>query len=307
MRLPLSAVVLVLASTIQFSCAIVQCTQNSDCNDSILCNGVETCNTSSPLANIVGCVAGEPYDCAIIYGSVCYDTECDVNSCVNSAITPCCGNNIIEPGEVCDIGSRCANLVPCSINWDCRSVIGDQLCTVRSTSSCELNCQLPRCGDGYVNSATGEVCDVDTCAPGLVCNADCRACIVPSQSRTATLSPSLSASASRTPRSHSPTPTPSKSRYGPHVVKIDNDKHTYWIMSIVVGAVVIAIVAIFAAAFCYFAFIRRAMRGERIFTTPVIATSVDATTTAAATTSPLLMGGDAVSRSIEPYRKKHAS
>jgi hypothetical protein len=60
---------------------------------------------------------------------------------------PECGNDIVDPGEECDLGS--------------------------SQLMCDADCTLPVCGDGFENFPAGEYCDPGDAGETARCNADC--------------------------------------------------------------------------------------------------------------------------------------
>jgi cysteine-rich repeat protein len=66
--------------------------------------------------------------------------------------TPTCGNDIVEAGEECDDGAANSDTAP---------------------DTCRTDCQLPRCGDGVIDPARGEVCDDGNATAGDGCSADC--------------------------------------------------------------------------------------------------------------------------------------
>ncbi len=150
------------------------------CGDGAFCNGLESCQPE------VGCVAGVPP--AVDDGIDCTVDSCDENDdvvlnapddgacpgaglcetsvcvvgdgCVVETVTECCGNELVEAGEVCDDGNEDNN------------------------DAC-VACQEAICGDGF-RAEVGETCDGDevgpeTCAEvkgegfegELSCNPDC--------------------------------------------------------------------------------------------------------------------------------------
>jgi cysteine-rich repeat protein len=92
---------------------------------------------------------------------------------------PTCGNGILDPGEVCDDGNRESGdgcRADCLKIEECGDGIVDygQECDEGGvdTATCNADCTLSACGDGYVNAAAGQECDeggVDT----PTCNFDC--------------------------------------------------------------------------------------------------------------------------------------
>ena len=71
-------------------------TMDEACSDGDACNGEETCDLE------LGCVPGDPLDCSQPEES-CFTGSCDaVEGCVLEPILGCCGNGVLETGEVCD-------------------------------------------------------------------------------------------------------------------------------------------------------------------------------------------------------------
>lgn len=65
----------------------------------------------------------------------------------SSGTTGTCGDDIVDPGEECDLGS--------------------------SQLMCDADCTLPVCGDGFENFPAGEYCDPGAAGETELCNADC--------------------------------------------------------------------------------------------------------------------------------------
>jgi cysteine-rich repeat protein len=68
-----------------------------------------------------------------------------------------CGNGVRETGEQCDAGGANSNA---------------------ANAPCRTNCQLPRCGDGIVDTTNGEQCDQgasNSNAPNATCRTTCQA------------------------------------------------------------------------------------------------------------------------------------
>jgi cysteine-rich repeat protein len=108
--------------------------------------------------------------CNIEYGYYCTG---EPSVCVTS-----CGDAIVAGTEQCDDSGY--NTSTCDI--DCTmAVCGDgflntlavEQCDAAGvdTASCDTNCTFATCGDGYTNSAAGEACDAMGEAPG--CDDDC--------------------------------------------------------------------------------------------------------------------------------------
>ncbi len=121
---------------------------------------------------------------------------------------PACGNNVVEPGESCDNGPRssgpCPKTCPPSPSACLKStlvgdatactalcalvpvtscgVVRDGCCAAGCTAANDPDCS-PSCGDGVVQPANGETCDVaiaagkpgacpTSCADGVACTRD---------------------------------------------------------------------------------------------------------------------------------------
>lgn len=95
-----------------------------------------------------------------------------------------CGDRNVDPGEDCDNGKQCDDLISdCLSDADCIG-IGDGSCEIRAGDGCGITCLNEGCGNNYVD--LGEVCDGtdlngETCvsqgfASGtLACQAGCLA------------------------------------------------------------------------------------------------------------------------------------
>lgn len=98
-----------------------------------------------------------------------------------------CNNGKVEEGEICDPpGSVLGDGRVCGLDCTSASTCGDgkkegvEQCDEGSsnsnTGSCTLNCKLPFCGDGFLQTGNGEVCEPPgSFNNGLVCNGDCKA------------------------------------------------------------------------------------------------------------------------------------
>lgn len=163
----------------------------SKCGDGIVAIGKEQCDYGDPSKN------------AALYKLM----SCDPKTCKKVENNPLktCGNGIVEPGEMCDTGflckeakyqkiceqyglkfvkdENCSN--ECKIvgsNCGNGKVESGEDCDLGKTENangvnCTPDCKLPRCGDGYVNSAKGEEeCDMGDVenAKGIVCTEKCK-------------------------------------------------------------------------------------------------------------------------------------
>ena len=73
---------------------------DGNCDDLDACNGVETCDA------VAGCVDGVALECEDT-GNPCIAGSCDPGlGCIEEMLEPCCGNLIVEPGEICDDGNQ---------------------------------------------------------------------------------------------------------------------------------------------------------------------------------------------------------
>ncbi len=79
----------------------VSCTQNSDCDDGLICNGAETCNTGTGM-----CVAGTSLDCSSA------DDQCNAGLCTEPA--GACVPDPLPDGTACSTGVTCSVQDTCS-------------------------------------------------------------------------------------------------------------------------------------------------------------------------------------------------
>jgi cytochrome c peroxidase len=143
------------------------CSFDSQCDDGLYCNGLETCNAGI-------CLAGTVVDCND--GVSCTTDVCDesINACVNTDICSCsidadCDDGLFCTGvEVCDQGICLSGPAPtCDDGVSCTSDSCDA-----GTDSCSFEPVHASCDDGvFCNGA--EVCDeVSSCLAGVpvTCN-----------------------------------------------------------------------------------------------------------------------------------------
>jgi cysteine-rich repeat protein len=142
-------------------CEPIECDTNADCLDGNVCNGDETCNTSTGQ-----CEAGTPLECGD--GLACNGIEtCDASDgCLSGTPVECgqgfecqepsgeceslCGNGELDGDEACDSGPANSDTEP---------------------NACRTDCTLPSCGDGVEDD--GEDCDDGNGVPGDGCSANC--------------------------------------------------------------------------------------------------------------------------------------
>ena len=171
------------------------CTMDAECDDGQVCTGDETCNTTThrctnppDLADGTACGSG----------LVCRSGVCT---------TIVCGNGFMESGEECDDGNTtegdgCDNdcTFSCATNADCTdglSCNGSETCNT-TTHVCAAGtpaadgtvcdrdmmsgtrdvcrggtCLSSTCGDGYVDTGSGEQCEDGNTTNGDGCDNDC--------------------------------------------------------------------------------------------------------------------------------------
>ena len=147
----------------QSDVCVPQCAVDADCDDTLFCNGVETC-----LAGV--CLAGTP-PCEDGVG--CTADTCDegLDTCSNVADDALCDN-----GLFCDGAETCDPVLDCQAGTvvDCDDGVG---CTADACNEGTLMC------DNIADDAlcdNGLFCDgVDTCDPVLDCQSTGDPCVAP--------------------------------------------------------------------------------------------------------------------------------
>lgn len=132
-----------------------RCTADADCDDGLVCNGVERCGTASER-----CVRGIPLDCddgVSCTHDMCVEPDGACSSTPNDSL---CGGD-----ARCALGSGC--IVSCGPGITCDPVAPG--CGCASDEACTLNTGVPECGAAGT-SLHGEVCDGTTsCVAGTQC------------------------------------------------------------------------------------------------------------------------------------------
>ena len=141
--------------TCEFSCEA-----DTDCDDSLACNGSETCDTSTH-ACAPGTDAADGTTCTLAEGG---DGECRFGTCRVVG----CGNGLPDDGEDCDDGNEISNdgceadcTLTCVVDEDCAEIDttvcdGADTCDV-ATNTC-VGGELLDCDDG-------DPCTDDSCDP----------------------------------------------------------------------------------------------------------------------------------------------
>jgi cysteine-rich repeat protein len=161
------------------------------CGDAVTDFGMgETCDDGKQCEDATDCT-DDATVCSGIGDGTC--AQRDGDGCDSNCTVTRCGNGIVTPPEECDDGSGTCDggfddSMECLTNADCRGVcasganVGDVCspetaaldcdnnpCTVSTgctggnndptPGSCRVDCTLPRCGDGVVDTDLGEQCD----------------------------------------------------------------------------------------------------------------------------------------------------
>lgn len=201
-----------IATAFTAETALVDCTQDADCDDSAYCNGIESCVVGSCQSGPPPCGGGacdEPTDSCT---SICGDGTCDAGETCSSCAADCpsfplptavCGNGLCEAGDGEDCVScaadcngaqsgKPANRFCCGFGGSnpvgCSSstcTTGGFSCTETpqgaggSTCCGDLICQDPEDSSNCsVDCGTPAVCGDGTCDVGessCSCTADCGA------------------------------------------------------------------------------------------------------------------------------------
>ncbi|WNG51199.1 DUF4215 domain-containing protein [Archangium minus] len=147
-----------------------------ECGPDLVCPPGQRC-----AANQNVCISTDCGDGIRQEGEACDDgNSLDGDGCSSTcASTEVCGNGITDKaaGEVCDNGdnpqgecsSDCRSYATCGNG----SIDNEEQCDSRGvdTPTCNFDCTLAHCGDGYTNEKAGEQCDPKNDAKG--CNFNC--------------------------------------------------------------------------------------------------------------------------------------
>jgi hypothetical protein len=158
------------------SCDVVAdaCTNAPDdaaCDDTLFCNGVETCDPA------LDCQGGTPVICSD--GVACTADSCDevADACTNAPDDAACDDGVFCNGaEICDAVLDCQSGTPPTCDDaeictdDACEPVGDACQNVFDPGN-DPSCAVPVCGNGFVEA--GEECDDGNTVPGDCCSATC--------------------------------------------------------------------------------------------------------------------------------------
>lgn len=136
-------------------CVPILCTEDAECIDANMCNGVETCDPGGPGADArTGCVAGTAPVCDD--GLTCTDDRCDDGmGCVVDRVHTRC-----DDGVPCTVDSCTATAGPTG----CENMPDDASCNGPCTTG--ATCAADGCTDGMpVDCDDDTECTVDSCDP----------------------------------------------------------------------------------------------------------------------------------------------
>jgi len=148
-----------------------------------VCNGHGTCDGSGTTSGTGTCTCNTGF---VSSGGVCNACTpgyggANCLPCPGGALTPCNDNgtclgsgDITAPNVTCDCDEGFSN-ADCSNACGDGEVIAPEVCDDQGESStCDVDCTAPACGDGIVNALAGEACDDGTPSGGD----GCAACMV---------------------------------------------------------------------------------------------------------------------------------
>lgn len=159
------------AGTCQTGTCAVQCTVDSDCNDSNVCNGDETCASNGQCQAGVALNCDDAIDCTV--------DSCDAtNGCMNAENAAACDDGVSCTTDTCEDSSGCANAPDASACDDsnpCTSHVCDATSDCQTTNVADGTlCQNGSGDNGLCDSGACDVqCTTDSdCTDGDACNGD---------------------------------------------------------------------------------------------------------------------------------------
>ncbi len=140
-------------------CVPIVCTEDSDCDDGLPCNGEETCDPGAAGADeTTGCLDGAPPTCDD--GFACTEDSCDdgADGCVHTPLDSACDDSIDCSVDSCDPGSA-------TDPSGCLHIEDDTLCDTgycRTGGACSI--AAGGCEGGETRDCRdGDPCTADTC------------------------------------------------------------------------------------------------------------------------------------------------
>jgi cysteine-rich repeat protein len=151
------------------------------CSENLTCPPGQTCDVDG-ICRLDPVSAPRCGDGVVDSGEQCDDgNNVGGDGCSATCQREECGNGILDPGEVCDDGNTVSGD---GCDADCRGTGGcgngildpGEECDEGgvNTATCNADCTVSACGDGFVNPAAGEQCDDGNTEGGDGCSATCR-------------------------------------------------------------------------------------------------------------------------------------
>lgn len=165
----------------------IPCDHDDDCNDGVVCNGIESCGSAGycvlgtpVVCPSVGCAIGECYgdgECKKVpTDSACDDAiDCTIDSCSDTGQCTHALDNTVCDDDIDCTRDVCLGVAIGQLRSGCYNVPQDNLCPRSANTS--GNCAVDVCAPAASADNTGcAPAPLNNCSPSMRCNFDTYVC-----------------------------------------------------------------------------------------------------------------------------------